>query len=92
MPGCCLPAGYVPPAKMAALALLRQLGVDLPDGAQVWGPRDGLMWRVVDRYGRDPGDGPLGSTHRLTALQGLEASQVEIEVHPTRGRLLRVRD
>lgn len=86
---CCLPAGYVPPEKRAALELLRSAGVELPEGAQVWGPRDGLMWRVVDRYGRDPAAGPLGSPHRLRDLAGLGPADVLIEESP-RGRLLRV--
>lgn len=90
MSRCCMPAGYVPPAKLAALALLRAAGVELPEGAQVWGPRDGLSWRVVDRYGREPADGPLGSTHPLSTLQGVDPADVVVEPHPRGGRLLRV--
>ena len=87
---CCLPAGYVSPGKQAALRLLAAAGVSIPDGGQIWGARDGLAWRLVDRRGQDPVDGPVGSMHPLRSLLDVGSGGVEV-VDSGRGRMLRIK-
>lgn len=59
---CCRPNGFVAPEKERMLGLLRMGENFLPDDARIGGRRGRMVWRVLDRQGREIG---MGSPHEL---------------------------
>lgn len=51
---------------------LRAAGVEIPDGAQIWGPGDGWAWRLVDRRGQPLQVGSRVTLRRLAASVAVE--------------------
>ena len=52
---CCMPGGYLSPAKQKLLIMVAEAGVPLPDRVQVWTGQDGRGWRLVDYSGQEIG-------------------------------------
>lgn len=52
---CCLPYGYSSESHRLLLDHLAAAGIEIPEGARVWGPGGGWAWRLVDKVGADLG-------------------------------------
>ena len=56
------------------MGMLARAGVEVPDGATIWGPGEGRAWRLVGKDGRSL---KVGSRVTLRALAA--AGEVELE-------------